>query len=473
MKYSIYELDAVDIAHLVNRRELSAVEVCRIFLERAYDAQDNAFITLNYDGALAASEQVDAEVRNGARELTLAGVPVSVKDNICTAGVRTTCASRMLCDFVPKYDATAWKLLSSAGAVLIGKTNMDEFAVGYDGGTSYFGAVENPLDRNRVPGGSSSGSAASLAAGTSLISLGSDTGGSARVPASFCGITSLKPTWGAISRYGLVGMAPSLEQICPMGRNLRDVAAAFRVIAGRDERDMTSGTVEHFRVPADAELSGLRVGVFLSDVAAEYTVRIIENCLDLLCNAGATAVPVNLPHPDECVGVYYIISSAEASSNLARYDGVRYGCSDGSVRQSRSKGFGSHLRERLAEGAYAIMSNGGHDFAHALEIRAQITEKMTELFRGVDIILTPACDTVAPRRGTDPTAGELYAVYANLTGIPSVVTCGGEGEDGLPVGVQLMGRRGEEELVFRAAGVIERHIPRKAVFVERRDEDGV
>mgnify|MGYP004635805765 CR=1 FL=1 len=453
MKYPIYEYDAAEVASLVQRRELSAAEVCRAYLEAAETSENNEYITIDHDGALAAAESVDREVQHGA-SLPLAGVPLSVKDNICTAGLRTTCASEMLRDFIPQYDATAVERLRRAGAVIIGKTNMDEFAVGYDGGTSCFGPTVNPFDRSLTPGGSSSGSAASLAGGTSLLSLGSDTGGSARVPASFCGLPALKPTWGAVSRYGLVGMAPSLEQICPMGRSVRDVACAFGSIAGRDVRDMTSGTVTEFDVPKDSGRFAVKVGVFLPDSAADYTARIIDGCVAALCEAGAEAVPISLPHSGDCVGVYYIISSAEASSNLARFDGVRYGAFRGSVRQSRTEGFGSHLRERLAEGAYAVMSDGGRNLQSALNVRAELTEKIEQLFESVDIILTPACDTVAPQPGACPTAGELYAVYANLTGCPSLVTVGGTGDKGMPVGVQLMGRRASEKTVFRAAGII-------------------
>ena len=450
-KENIMMLSAEQIASLVNSRELSAHEVAEAFLKEAENDKTNAYITLCED-AVRCGDEVDKRVKNGEK-LPLAGVPMGIKDNICTEGVRTTCASRFLKDFVPSYSATAWKKLRAAGAVMIGKTNLDEFAVGSDGTSSAFGETKNPLDASRVPGGSSSGSGAAVAAHLCAASLGSDTGGSARLPASFCGAVALKPTYGTVSRYGLVGFAPSFEQISPMAMNVRDTALVFDVIRGRDERDMTSFDIDfELKVPDAARLS---VGVF-TDVGCLPEVRgAADMTAAFFARLGASCEEITLPHHELAAGTYYTLSSTELASNLARFDGIRYGADCGGVGRTRKECFGKKLKCRMAEGAYVLTEKNAERYSAACAIRQEVRLGMDSLFEKYDLIITPSAASAAVRFGEDASHSDVYSVFANLSGCPALAMPSGALSDGLPVGVQLMARHGAESLLFGAASLVE------------------
>lgn len=453
MRDKIKNMSATEIASLVRTKELSAKEVCEDFIVRALSDENGAYITVTEKEALSAAETVDKLISEGAR-LPLAGVPVSIKDNICTEGIRTTCASRFLENFVPSYSATAYIKLLSAGAVPVGKANMDEFAVGGEGDTSYFGAAVNPLDSRRSTGGSSSGSAVSVASSLAAASLGSDTGGSARIPAAFCGVYGLKPTYGSVSRFGLVGMAPSFEQICPMTKTLEDSELLLGVISGVDKRDMTSKDI-HRRLYSEKNV--LRVGVFLPDDCDSDVVSAVKCASGELSDFGAFTDEITLPETEYAVRTYYTLSSAETYSNLARFDGMRYGNSvgSGSVIDSRTYGFGKTLRERIAEGVYAIEHNGGDAYVMALELRRSIRQGMDSLFASYDVIITPVCHTITPQAGRLGYSADLFSVYANLCGCPALVIPFGRDSSGLPVGIQLMASHGNEGLLYSAARIIE------------------
>ncbi|MCQ2456070.1 MAG: aspartyl/glutamyl-tRNA amidotransferase subunit A, partial [Clostridia bacterium] len=424
---------------------------CLTLLTVAEQDDSNSFCTLCRDAARRADE-VDARVNNG-EELPLAGVPAGIKDNICTEGVRTTCASKLLENFVPSYSATAWKKLRAAGAVLIGKTNLDEFAVGSDGTSSAFGKTKNPLDAERTPGGSSSGSGAALAAHLCAVSLGSDTGGSSRVPASFCGVTTLKPTWGAVSRYGLVALANSFDQICPMAGNVRGTALVFDAIRGRDERDMTSYDVDfEMKIP---DVRGLRIGVFCADGCFPEVRAAAEKTASFLERSGASADEITLPHHELAAGTYYTLSSTELASNLSRFDGIRYGSSTGGVMETRKELFGKKLKERIAEGAYVLKEKDSVRYSAASAIRREMCLGMDSLFGEYDLIITPAAQSAAVRFGESLYGCDEYTAIANLTGCPALVTPSGVTQDGLPIGVQLMARHGAESLLLGAASLVE------------------
>lgn len=455
----VSNISAAVLAELVRHREVSAMELAAHFLRLAENDSYNSYITVTAEEAVSSARRVDELIRIGEVDLPLAGVPVSVKDNICTAGVRTTCASRFLADFVPSYSATAYEKLLRAGAVPVGKVNLDEFAVGSDGSTSFFGKCTNPHDTERTPGGSSSGSATSVFAGSALMSLGSDTGGSARIPASYCGITALKPTYGSVSRYGLVGMAPSLEQICPMTKTVADNKLLFDVIKGFDRRDMTTyGCVgEYGTREKSTDARGLKVGVYLPEDAGEIAVKAVKNASRWLCDAGCVTCEIMLPCINDGLGVYYTLSSAEASSNLARFDGVRYGyrSASGDVSDTRAEGMGPKLRERLAEGAYVLTHANGSAYVRALEKRELIKKEMASLFEKVDVILTPATDYVAPKFNDSLPKTDRYAVYANLSGTPALTLNAKTDKNGLPLGVQLIGRHYDEDTLYTIAEIIE------------------
>ncbi len=453
-----YPCSGVEIARLVRSGELSAVDVTREFLARVEADPYNAFITVMRDEALRIAERVDFLVASGkADDLPLAGVPVSIKDNICTSGVKTTCASKMLADFTPTYNATVYDRLISAGAVPVGKVNLDEFAIGSDGTSSYFGRTVNPLGEALIPGGSSSGSAVSVMARQALASLGSDTGGSARVPAALCGLWSLKPTYGAVSRLGLVGMAPSLEQICPMTATLEDNKLVFDVIRGADPKDLTTLRDEaDFVIP---EPQKLRVGVFLPADTRGYISSNVEKAVATIVGCGASVASVEMPFIDEIAHLYYILSSTEAASCLARFDGVRFGhrANSGSITDSRAEAFGPKLSERIAEGVFASYVRGGAMYADALQLRRRLTDAIDDLLREVDVIISPVTDCAEVKWGQTKFIGDRYTVYANLTGLPALTMPYGsfEGESGkLPLAIQLMGRRGEEDLLYCVAKML-------------------
>jgi aspartyl-tRNA(Asn)/glutamyl-tRNA(Gln) amidotransferase subunit A len=455
-----------------------AASVCLDRIERANPGL-NAFTQTLRSEALTAADAVDARLARGERP-ALAGVPVAVKDNICTTAGRTTCASRMLEHYRSPFDATAVSRLTAAGAVVVGKTNLDEFAMGSSGEHSFFGPTRNPWDRSRVPGGSSSGSAAAVASGCVPAALGSDTGGSIRQPAGLCGLVGLKPTYGRVSRWGLVAFASSLDQIGPLTRSVADAAALLDVISGVDPLDATSAsrpatdTLTALATPVE----GLTLGVPAQAANPgnhPETARVFAQARDAAARAGARIVDIDLPTIDRGIAAYYIVAAAEASSNLARFDGVRYGRRaslaageglDGLYRRSRSEGFGAEVQRRIMLGTH-VLSSGYYDayYATALKVRALIKADFDRAFAaGCHAVLMPVSPTPAFRLGEktgDPLAlylEDVYTVGVNLAGLPGVVVPAGFASmDGssLPVGVQLVGRAFDEATLLRAARGLE------------------
>ncbi len=452
--------------------EARPTEIITAALDRIeqHNERLNAFLTVSREAALRRAAAMDATIKEAVQTHPLAGVPVAVKDNLCTAGVRTTCGSRMLGDYVPPYTATAIRKLEEAGAILLGKTNLDEFAMGSSTENSAFGPVRHPLNDAYVPGGSSGGSAVAVAAGQVSVALGSDTGGSIRQPASFCGVVGLKPTYGRVSRYGLVAFASSLDQIGPFGANVRDVARTLGVIAGRDRDDATSAdvTVPDFPGALTGEVKGLRVGVppecFSEGLDTEVRAR-VEAAISRLAARGAEIVEVHLPHTKYAIAVYYLIATAEAASNLSRYDGVRYGfrAEDARTlsemyRRTRDEGFGAEVKRRIMLGTFAL-SAGYYDayYEKAQRVRAMLCDDFAAAFKKCDVIATPTAPTAAFRLGAksdDPLAmylSDIYTVTMNLTGVPAVSVPCGISSDGLPIGLQLIGNHFDEARLLNVA----------------------
>ncbi|MBX9603558.1 MAG: Asp-tRNA(Asn)/Glu-tRNA(Gln) amidotransferase subunit GatA [Bryobacteraceae bacterium] len=477
---SLESLTVARIRAQLLSRERSAVELAREALQAAEQGNQatNAFITISPERALEAAQRVDQRIARGEDPGPLAGVPVAVKDVIVTKGVRTTCGSRILKDYIPPYDATAVERLEAAGGVIIGKTNCDEFAMGSSNENSAYGPVRNPKALDRVPGGSSGGSAASVAQGTSVVSLGSDTGGSVRLPASFCGCVGITPTYGRVSRYGLVAFASSLDHIGPFGRNVRDAAALLQAIAGRDPRDATSAAapVEDYAAAMNGDVRGLRVGLpreYMKGLPAE-TGALIYRAVDELTRLGCSIHEINLPHTEYAIACYYIIATAEASSNLARYDGVRYttrakdsGTLASMYRNTREEGFGAECKRRILLGTY-VLSHGYYDafYLKAQRARALIARDYAEAFREVDLIAGPVSPTPAFQLGektADPLEmylADIYTVTGDLAGVPCMSVPCGETAEGLPVGLQIIAPHFQEGRMLRLAEAYERAVRR-------------
>ena len=472
----LFDLTALELGAKIKKHEIGVVEVTRACLDRIGEQEKtvHAFITVTPELALARAEAVQRGIDDGTYAGPLAGVPMAIKDLISTKGVATTCASKMLEHYVPVFDATVTKKLETAGAVCLGKTNMDEFAMGSTTESSYFGVTRNPWNTARVPGGSSGGSAAAVAAREVFYALGSDTGGSIRQPASFCGVTGIKPTYGAVSRYGLLAYASSLDQIGPLTIDALDAAAVTRTIMGRDEMDATSVDVPLPGMPAGDDLTGLRVGVpedyFGEGLAVDVRARVMEAAKQLE-TLGATLVPVRMPILDYAIPAYYILACAEASSNLSRYDGVKYGYRPEHFEDlhdlyltARSEGFGAEVKRRIMLGAFAL-SSGYYDayYNKALRVKALMKQGFDRCFEQADLLITPAAPTTAYALGAhtdDPIQmylGDIYTVSVNMAGLPGmVVPCGFDGE-GLPVGAQLIGPAFGEGNLFRAAHAYQLH----------------
>ncbi len=463
------------IRDAVARREYSAVEVCRSCLDRIerHDESLKAFITVDADRALARAAAIDSRPAGDAA-LPLAGVPVAIKDNLCTSGLRTTAGSRILDGFVPPYDATAVARLEAAGAIVIGKTNCDEFAMGSSTEHSAFGPSRNPWAADRTPGGSSGGSAVAVSAGFTPIALGSDTGGSIRQPAAFCGVLGLKPTYGRVSRSGLIAFASSLDQIGPIARTAFDAALMLDAIAGADPADQTSAArpVPAYEAALSGHLRGLRVGipwpVFDRGVDAEVFAA-FERSLDALRQRGAALVAVDLPHAKYGIPAYYLVATAEASANLARYDGVRYGSRApaatlaGMYENTRAAGFGAEVKRRIMLGTYAL-SAGYYDayYLKAQKVRTLIRRDFDRAFETVDLLAMPTTPGAAFRldeRLDDPLQmylADVFTVGAPLAGLPALSVPCGFTDERLPVGLQLIGRSFDEETLLRAADAFER-----------------
>ena len=445
----------------------SSEEIVAEYLERIGSSNLNAFITVEKENALARAKEIDSQGHDGP----LAGIPIAIKDNISTKGILTTCASKILTGYVPPYDAHVIERLKEAGAVIIGKTNMDEFAMGTSTETSFYGPTRNPWDLDRVPGGSSGGSAAAVAGGEVPLALGSDTGGSVRCPASFCGVVGLKPTYGVISRYGLISYANSLEQIGPFATTVRDVAMLFDVIAGYDARDSTSVDKEvNYSSALKNDVRSLKIGVpgeYFGEGTDENVKKAVWNAIHKLEDMGATRIEVKMPHTKYALSAYYIIAMSEASSNLARFDGMRYGLrtedSDWhtTFSQVRASGFGDEVKRRILLGTYAL-SAGYHDkyYLKALKVRTLIKQDFELAFKDADVLIAPTMPYPAFKLGEkidDPLSlylADVDTVPINLAGVPSIsVPCGFS--QGLPIGMQVIGKHFDEATILRTAYTFE------------------
>ena len=458
------------------RREFSAVELATEALRfaEAENARTNAYLHFCPERALGAARRVDEKLARSEDPGPLAGMPVAVKDVICTRGVRTTCGSRLLAHYVPPYDATAVLRLEEAGGVVLGKTNCDEFAMGSSNENSAFGPVRNPVAPDRVPGGSSGGSAAAVAQGTAVVALGSDTGGSIRQPASFCGVVGVTPTYGRVSRYGLVAFASSLDHIGPFARNVRDAARLLGVIAGRDELDSTSAfaPVPDYAALLDAQVRGAKVGLpreYYADLASE-TGDLVYRGVEVLKRLGCQIRDISLPHTGYAIACYYIICTAEASSNLARYDGARYTTRAkegetliGMYRNTRGEGFGAECKRRIMLGTY-VLSSGYYDayYLKAQKARTLIARDFSGAFQQVDAIVTPVSPFPAFKLGEkldDPLEmylSDIYTITGDLAGIPCMSVPCGRTAAGLPVGMQILAKHFDEGGMFRLADAFER-----------------
>jgi len=462
-----------DVTRLLSEKKLSCRELTEKYLAEAKKTNDaiNAYITLTDEEALRAATKVDAKIARGEKLSPIEGVPFVLKDNISTHGIRTTCASRMLEHYEPVYDAEVWRALRDKGAVMLGKGNMDEFAMGSTCEHSYFGGAKNPHDLNRVAGGSSGGSAAAVAGGIAVYGIGSDTGGSIREPAAFCGIVGLKPTYGAVSRRGLIAFASSLDQIGPLASCTEDAALVFDAICGKDPMDMTSRGAEPVSDRLTPDVRGLKLGIApeffenLSDGVREAVERAIETYRAL----GAEIVDVSFPTLPYSLPAYYILACAEASSNLGRYDGIRYGhCAesfadlDDMICKTRTEGFGAEVRRRILLGTY-VLSAGYFDayYKSAQRLRRDVTADFEDVFTKCDALVTPTAPMTALRAKQHASPVEAYhtdicTVPVNIAGLPAVsLPCGADG-DGMPVGMQLIGRRFDERTILSLSLAFER-----------------
>ena len=455
----------------VTAQALAEAHYARIKQE---DGQIGAFLTLSKERALEQADRIDRMAAEGKTLPPLGGVPVGIKDVMSTRGLRTTAGSKILENYIPPYDCTAVARMEAAGAVVLGKMNCDEFAMGSSNENSAYHAVRNPRDLSRVPGGSSGGSAAAVAADMAVVTLGSDTGGSIRQPASFCGVVGLMPTYGRVSRYGLIAFASSLDHIGPLAKTVKDAAVVLRTIAGRDPMDSTSADVSVPDYVAELErpVRGMKLGVakeYFGEGLDDEVRQAVEAAIDKLKGLGCEIVPVSLPHTPYAIPTYYLIATAEASSNLARYDGVRYSHRARAVktlsemyRRSRDEGFGAEVKRRIMLGTYAL-SAGYYDayYLKAQKVRTLLTRDFDEAFRKVDAIVTPTSPTAAFRLGeksNDPLAmylADIYTVTADLAGIPGISVPCGETKDKLPIGLQILGKHFDEATMLRVAHAYE------------------
>lgn len=470
----LMDMGACELGREIKDRKTSAVEAAQAAIDRIHEKEDkySCYITFDEENVLKNAEEVQEKIIDSGyiNEIPLAGVPVALKDNLCTKGMLTTCASKILTGFKPGFDASAVKRLKSVGAVILGKTNMDEFAMGSTTETSSYGSTKNPINPEYVPGGSSGGSAAATALGECGYALGSDTGGSIRQPASYCGVVGMKPTYGTVSRYGLIAYGSSLDQIGPLTRNVEDCAAVLETIAGYDEADGTSLDRKDtdFTKALVKDVKGLKIGIpddyFTDGLQTEVRMAVIDTAKELE-KAGAIVEHFGLGLTEYDIPTYYTIADAEASSNLERFDGVKYGFRakeynglHDMYKRTRSEGFGPEVKRRIMIGSF-VLSSGYYDayYLKALKVRAMIKRSFDEAFAKYDMILGPVAPTTAPKIGTslaDPMQmylGDIYTVPANLAGLPAISLPCGMDEKGLPIGVQFTGNCYSEKLLIRAA----------------------
>ncbi len=468
----ILNMTALEIGAAIKKKEITAVDAVKAVLDSIAktDWAVNAYITVNGEEALAKAEEVQAKIDAGELTGPLAGVPFAIKDNICTKGVKTSCASKILGDFAPVYNATVVEKLEAEGAIVLGKANMDEFAMGSTSETSAYGETKNPWDLTKVPGGSSGGSAAAVASKEAVIALGSDTGGSIRQPAAYCGVTGLKPTYGTVSRFGLIAYASSLDQIGPIAKDVADCAATMDVICGADKNDGTSldiGCPEYLK-NLTTDIKGMKIGLpkecFETKGLDLEVAESVKSVAKVLEEKGAVVEEISLPFLDYVIPTYYIIAAAEASSNLSRFDGVKYGFRatdyDGLVdlyNATRSEGFGDEVKKRILLGTF-VLSSGYYDayYRKALKVKAVIKQKFDELFEKYDLILCPVAPTTAPKIGdslSDPMQmylSDIFTVSVNIAGLPGLsVPCGFD-KSGMPIGAQLIGQVLSEQKVLNA-----------------------
>ena len=469
----LMSLTAVELGKKIQAKEVTVEEAVKAAIAsiKAKEEKINSFVTIDEEGALKNAAEVQAKIDAGELKGALAGVPVAIKDNMCTEGLLTTCSSKILYNFIPTYTAEAVKRLEDAGCVIVGKTNMDEFAMGASGENSAYGITRNPEAPDRIPGGSSSGSAAAVASATAVAALGSDTGGSIRQPAGHCGIVGLKPTYGRVSRYGLVAFASSLDQIGPMTRTVEDAAILLQAISGHDRKDSTSANcpVPDFEAALGRDVKGLKVGIpseYFTSGNHPGISEAVQNTVKQLESLGAELVEVNLPHADAVVAAYYIIACAEASSNLSRFDGVRYGkrAEDAAglvelFSRTREEGFGPEVKRRIILGTY-VLSSGYYDayYSRAQKVRSLVARDFAEAFSRADIIVGPTSPAPAPKIGDSALdhlqtyLADLYTIPANLAGLPAMSSpCGTVRESGmeLPVGFQMMAPHFREDLLLK------------------------
>lgn len=473
------EITALGVAGLsaaLQEKQLSAEEAAKSYLTHIEktEPQIGAYINITKDVALNAAKAVDKKRLAGEQLPYLAGIPMALKDNICTKGIATTCASKMLEHFIPPYNATVWELLQQQNSVLLGKLNMDEFAMGSSTENSYFKITHNPCDLSRVPGGSSGGAAAAVAAGQAAYTLGSDTGGSIRQPAAFCGVIGMKPTYGLVSRYGLVAFASSLDQIGPLTRSVKDNAFVLQAVAAYDKRDTTSVKTENGNYLKNIEqgVKGMRIALpkeYFSAGLSPEIARAVQAAAKKYEEMGAVIVETSLPNLASALPAYYVLSSAEASSNLARFDGVKYGFSaenytdiDSLYKKTRAEGFGKEVKRRIMLGSF-VLSAGYYDayYKKALQVRTLLVQDFSRLFETCDAVLSPVAPTTAYKIGEKTASplemymGDIYTVPVNIAGLPSLSLPCGKDSNGLPIGMQLIGKPFGEATLYQAAYAFE------------------
>jgi aspartyl/glutamyl-tRNA(Asn/Gln) amidotransferase, A subunit len=471
----IIEMGMGELTRAMSSGQISAEEAARAHLQQIEKQNSNlhAFLSITAEQALATAKKVDSLRAKKAPLMPLAGVPMAIKDNICTKGVKTTCASKMLQDFVPAYNATVMDKLAEQRAVMLGKLNMDEFAMGSSNENSAFMPVKNPVDPARVPGGSSGGAAAAVAARCAMFTLGSDTGGSIRQPAAFCGVVGMKPTYGRVSRYGLVAFASSLDQIGPLARNVEDCAIVLNAICGQDASDSTSAPrpVPDFTAGLRGGVKGAKIALpeeLLGEGTAPEVRQTVLAAAKRYRELGAQVDVISMPSLKSALPAYYVISSAEASSNLARFDGIRYGTRAANFEsvedlylQTRSQGFGAEVKRRIMLGTFTL-SAGYYDayYQKAMQVRTVIAEEFKQVFEKYQLILSPVAPTTAWRFGEKSNPMEMYlsdicTVPVNIAGLPALSMPGGRDSDGMPIGVQLIGNAFDEAGILRAAWALE------------------
>ena len=471
------KLTALQLGEKIKQRQVSVLDGVKTVFEQIekQDSEVHAYLDTYKEEAYKRAEEVQKGIEDGTYTSPLAGVPIAIKDNICINGKKTTCASKILENFVPQYNAEVIDRLEKAGLVIIGKTNMDEFAMGSTSETSAFGITTNPWDQTKVPGGSSGGSCAAVAAGEAFLALGSDTGGSIRQPSSYCGVVGMKPTYGTVSRYGLIAYASSLDQIGPVAKNVSDCTALLEAISGYDKKDSTS--IErndlNFTEALNGDLNGVRVGIpteYLSEGLDEDVKKTLQETVELMRANGAVVEEFSLGLVDYVIPAYYIIASAEASSNLARFDGVKYGYRaeefeglHDMYKKSRAQGFGEEVKRRILLGSF-VLSSGYYDayYLKALKVKAMIKKAFDDAFAKYDMILAPAAPSTAPKVGSslqDPLKmylSDVYTAGVNLAGLPAISVPAGKDRNGMPVGLQFIGDCFKEKKIIQAAYAYEK-----------------